>query len=224
MKKRLVILMGVLVLIAIVTTAFTWSRATFEDVYWNWDLANGENSVGKSRLVRNDNGIHTGYFTSELTGGQAMTLWYIVFNYPEKCTPPGCDFDDLGAARDAQGDFLLADGQVIAEHGYAYFSGKLKVGDISGSGLAELPDGCVPGFPDCGGSIGLVNPAGALVNLAVHSHGPALTGAALESQLNSFTGGCAEFLGAGGFAGSSLELPVTEGQCSTIQQSVHLPN
>ena len=65
----------------------------------------------------------------------------------------------------------------------------------------------------------------ALVILAVHSHGPKLTGQALKSQLQSYTGGCDSFIGSlpGGFAASQAEVPVAVGECSTIQVSPHAP-
>ncbi len=70
---------------------------------------------------------------------------------------------------------------------------------------------------------GLINPEGALVILAVHSHGPALSGKALESQLRSYLGGCTVVIGTlpGGFAAAPAEVPTTDGECSTIQISPH---
>ncbi len=106
------------------------------------------------------------------------------------------------------------------------FGGSLKVGDTSGSGLAEFPDACLPGLPDCGGEVGLVNVDNALVVLALHSHGPRLEGQALKSQISSFLGGCENFIGTGpgGFAASYSEIPTNVGECSTFQISPHPPN
>ena len=156
-----------------------------------------------------------------------MTLWFIVFNNPEECVegPYMCSPADLGANRAAEGDFLLATGHVIGADGNATFGGHLNVGDVSGSGLAEI-GGCVPGFEGCGGPVGLNNPEGALVILAVHSHGPALHGQDLHSQISSYVGGCTVFIGTvpGGFAAGPSEVPDDVGECSTIQISPHAPN
>ena len=231
MKKRTVMYTAIIALILLSTSAFAYPASqkpskSVARVYWNWDVAAQENSVGVSVLSRQPNQIRANYFTSELPADQAMTLWFIVFNYPELCTEEegGCSFDDMGANAAAQGDFLVADGRVTKQYGYTWFRGRLAVDDTSGSGLAELSEeGCIAGYEGCGGPIGLVNPEGAVVNLAVHSHGPVLSGQELADQLTSFTGGCEEFLGAGGFAGHPGEVPDSAGECSTIQQSIHLP-
>ena len=207
-------------------SALAGSNKSTSDVYWTWDMSD---PVGSSNLVRNKNGISAEYSTSELPGGQAMTLWFIVFNNPEDCVAGAfdCGLADMGAARPAQGDFLLASGHVIDADGTATFAGNLKVGDIGGSGLAEFPGGCIPNMDDCGGSVGLVDVEGALIVLALHSHGPELTGQELKSQTSSFLGGCElPFIGTGpgGFAASYAEIAVNTGDCSTFQISPHPPN
>jgi hypothetical protein len=63
----------------------------------------------------------------------------------------------MGANRAARGDFLLASGHVIGSDGNSMFGGQLNAGDTAGSGLLESPDGCIPGYPDCGGPVGLGN-------------------------------------------------------------------
>ncbi len=210
------------------TVAACTSQASQEsaaDVYWSWDTSN---QVGTSNLTRNKNGISAEYSTDGLPSGQAMTLWFIVFNNPEACEagPFSCGLADMGADRPAQGDFLLASGHVIDEDGSATFDGSLKVDDTSGSGLAEFPDACIPDLPDCGGEVGLVDVENALVVLALHSHGPELTGQELESQISSFLGGCENFIGTGpdGFAAGEEEIPANIGECSTFQISPHPPS
>ncbi len=206
-------------------SALARSNTSTADVYWSWDTSN---QVGTSNLVRNKNGISAEYSTDGLPGGQAMTLWFIVFNNPEACEAGAfsCGLADMGADRPAQGDFLLASGHVIGADGTATFGGNLKVDDTSGSGLAEFPDACIPDLPDCGGEVGLVDVENALVVLALHSHGPKLTGQELESQISSFLGGCENFIGTGpdGFAANAGEIPANVGECSTFQISPHPPN
>lgn len=129
-----------------------------------------------------------------------------------------CSPLDLGDTP-AQGDFFLASGHVIGGSGKGNFGGHLNAGDTSRSGLAEMMGGCENCTP------GLINPEGALVVLATHDHGPALTDQALKEQISTFLGDCdAGFIGNQfGFAEEG-DLPIPAGGfCSTIQFSPHLP-
>jgi hypothetical protein len=198
-------------------------RLSDSDVIWTYDSSQ---PVGSSQLIRTADSIYTRFAATSLTPDQATTLWFILFNYPEKCGEPfACTPADLGSNRPAMGDFLLVDGAVIAPDGTVSMSGSLPVGDTSGSGLSELPEGCVPGYPDCGSPVGIVNPEGALVIVALHSHGPKQSGDVLEGQLNSYLGGCEQVIGTvpGGFAADVSEVPDASGECATIQVSPHAP-
>jgi hypothetical protein len=167
--------------------------------------------VGSSTLVRTDSGISATYQTQDLPPGQAVTLWFIVINNPEACISTPCSVEDVLFNEAAQGDFLFGAGHVIGAGGGGNFGGSLKVGDVSGSGKTEV------GLP----AVGLLNPRGAEVHLALHSHGPALTGQTLQAQISSFAGGCTAFLGPFGIAAGEGDVPDAEGECSTIQASVH---
>ncbi|HET6746288.1 MAG TPA: hypothetical protein VFH90_10650, partial [Candidatus Limnocylindria bacterium] len=151
--------------------------------------------VGSSTLVRTDSGISAVYQTTQVPAGQAVTLWFVVFNNPAACNGP-CGAVDLFFNPAAGGDFLVGAGHVVGASGHAMFAGSLRVGDTSGSAFAEI------GMPER--AIGLTNPRGAQVALLLHSHGPALNGTALASQLSSFTGGCQVFLGDLEMPGSGL--------------------
>jgi hypothetical protein len=180
-----------------------------------WDAAT---VVGTSTLIRTDAGISASVRTSGLPAGQALTLWFVIFNNPSAC-PATCGLADLLFNPDAEGDFLVGGGHVVGADGSAGFGGNLMVGDIAGSGFPEI------GMPDR--PIGLSNPWGAQVALLLHSHGPAMTGESLASQISSFTGGCAVFLGDLELPGSGLadgpeDVPDAVGECSTIQGSLHL--
>lgn len=182
-----------------------------EDVTWWWDA---DNSIGSAKLVRQDNGLNANFKTSDLPAGQAVTLWFIVFNNPAGCATSPCSIPADVFNPAAQADFLHGGGHVTGG-GMNTFAGHLSVGDISGSGMLEI------GFPEL--AIGLLDPQAAEVHLALHSHGPALTGQDLVAQLSSFTGGCVTFNGPDGFAASMDDVPDAEGECSTIQRSVHQP-
>lgn len=200
-------------------------HSTASDVMFTWDST----PVGSSTLIRTATGVSATYETEDMTPGNAVTGWYIVFNHPELCEPQpfDCDPTDMfhpdypGAQGPAEGDFLLLSGHVIGEDGQGNFEGTLAAGDASTSGLAEV---ICPETLDC--TKGLTNPQGALIVLAAHDHGPAQTGAELEAQLNSFLGGCVgPFNGDDfGFAMSADDLPDNDGECSTIQVSPHMPD
>jgi hypothetical protein len=175
--------------------------------------------VGTSTLVRTDAGISASFQSSGLPAGQAVTLWFVIFNNPASCVA-GCGLDDLLFNPSAGGDFLVGAGHVTGGSGTANFGGQLAVGDTSGSAFPEI------GMPDR--PIGLTNPRGAQVGLLIHSHGPMVPGQVLKAQLSSFTGGCAVFLGnlelpGSGIADGPENVPDAVGECSTIQASIHLP-
>jgi hypothetical protein len=197
-------------LIASVTAAGP-SVHTTADVYWWWDT---DNPVGQATLIRNDSGITAIFHTSELPAGQAVTLWFIIFNNPEFCGTDPCTAPFDIFAEGADGDFHFASGQVTGGSGNSTFAAHLRTGDNSGSGRVEL--GIDDGFP-------LMDPYKVEVLLALHSHGPAQTGRKLKHQISSFLGGCEVFLGPFGFAAGPEDVPNEVGECSTFQQSVHQP-
>jgi hypothetical protein len=193
-------------------------QETKSDVYWSW----GEGPVGTSTLLRYPDRLKAELTTTELAPGQAMTFWFIVFNYPELCSDGECGFDDLGNTP-AKGDFLWADGRIINKNGKGNFSGQVRVDDLSSSGMLEMMDVMCPETRDC--AFGLMEPETALVILAVHSHGPILKGQELVSQLKTYFGGCEVVTGTipGGFSAGVSELPVNPGECATIQVAPHAP-
>jgi hypothetical protein len=184
-------------------------------VVWTWDPTT---PVGTSTLVRTDAGLSATIQSSGIPAGTAVTLWFIVFNNPSACATDPCSIVDLIFHPAAEGDFLVGGGRVVGDSAEVNLGGALQVGDSSGSGFVEI------GMP--ARAIGLTNPRGAEVHLALHSHGPAVAGPTLRDQINSFTGGCQVFLGNGGFAGSGIadgpeDVPDAVGECSTLQVSVH---
>lgn len=192
-------------------TAVAGGHVSHSDVYWMWDQ--GGTSIGHSKLVRTPNGITAVYTTGDLPAGHAMTLWFIVFNNPAACATSPCTLADFESP-EVMADFLVGGGNVTGG-GTTTIGGHLNVGDTSGSGFNEF------GIPEA--AVGLVNPMVAEVLLALHSHGPAQTGQTLAAQISSFLGGCEVFLGPGGFASGPQDVPVNDGECSTMQASHHQP-
>lgn len=179
-------------------------------VAWTW----GEQAPGWSTLVRTDSGVSANYHTEGVPSGHVVTMWFIVFNNPAACNDSPCSIEDLIFNKNAEGDFLIGAGSVLGGSGVSGFGGSLNVGDTSGSGFFEI------GMPER--AVGLTNPRGAEVHLALHSHGPKLSGQALKSQISSYTGGCEVFLGNEfGIADGPDALPSAEGECTTFQASIH---
>jgi hypothetical protein len=155
-------------------------------------IATGE-IVGTSQTVRNDGGVNYVLKTSQLTPGDAVTMWFGVYNNPDACAASPCDFPDaLNPATEA--DFLYAAGHVIGGSGQATFAGHRSVGDTEGSIFS---------------GVGLLNPMGAEIQLIVRSHGPAIPGMT-DEQISTFNGGC------------NPGEP-NEGLCEDVQFSVHQP-
>jgi hypothetical protein len=196
------------------TLATAASRST-QPVVQIWDGT----QVGTSSLVRTDAGLSASFNSSGLPAGQAVTLWFVVFNNPSACSG-GCGLDDLLFNEAAQGDFLVGAGHVVGGSGTVNFGAHLAVGDVRGSAFPEI------GMPER--PIGLTDPWNAQVGLLLHSHGPMVPGAVLASQLSSFTGGCTVFLGDLELPGSGLadgpeDVPDAVGECSTLLASIHMP-
>lgn len=224
-RKNFVLLAVALVVVLITAGTALAADQTVRPVFWSWDL--GGTPIGTSKLVRTNNGLGASFHTNELTPGHAVTLWFVVFNYPQLCSDGRCGPDDMGLGKPAQGDFLYGGGHVVGGSGTGNFGGHLKVGDTSRSGLAErlVQRGVCQDIEACP-TPGLINPEGALVILALHDHGPALTGQALVEQISTFLGDCqsGDIGDPDGFATGPDDLPIPAGgYCSTIIRSPHMP-
>jgi hypothetical protein len=177
------------------------------DVHWTWDPVT---VLGTSQLVRTESGISASLHSTGLPPGHAVTMWFVVFNYPEFCASTPCGPADIPNPN-VKFDGLFGGGHVIGSSGTIDFGGHLAVGDPSGSLFVEQG----------GAGVGLLNPSGAEVWLMLHVHGPAGTGQVLKSQISSFLGGCQTFLGPDGVADGPEDIPDTVGECSTVQVSIH---
>lgn len=183
------------------------------DVHWWWDT---DAAVGRSKLVRVDNGLSAVVRSTGLPAGHAVTLWFIIFNNPAACSTQPCSMPADVFNQDTRADFYFGGGHVVGR-GQQVFAGHLNVGQTAGSGKAELADADVAEVQ----AVPLTAPRDAEVVLALHSHGPAMQGPLLVDQLSSFLGGCITFLGPSGFADGPGDVPHLEGQCSTVQRSLH---
>ncbi len=100
---------------------------------------------------------------------EVFTLWLFVFDNPEECSDGVCDGNDVGDTTAARGSVYQLDGEIAYEHRLR-MDGKIRLGQAAANGL------------------GLANPEGADVHVAMAPHGTALDGADLIRQLNSPVG------------------------------------
>jgi hypothetical protein len=113
--------------------------------------------------------------TSGLEPGATYTIWWVIFNNPEKCASSPCAESDLSpTARGATGGAVgIATGQVLRANGRGNFGARLSVGDTTGFLFGP----------------GLLKPWTAEIHLVVRNHGQPLPGK-VDEQITTFGGGC----------------------------------
>jgi len=143
--------------------------ASHADVF----LLDGGDVVGRATLVRRSDAVSLSLHASGLVAGDAVTMWWVVFQNPTACSAPGCGANDLFAAG-VDGGLFRADGQVVGGDGRAGFTSKLEVGTESLAGLNAFTE-----------------PEGSEIHIVLQTHGQAEADReALEEQLSGFQTGC----------------------------------
>ena len=150
--------------------------------------------VGRSHLLRTQDGLRGKVQTSGLTPGDIVTLWFVAFQNPDGCIG-ACDnpAEDLGPGRAA---LAFGGGQHVPPSGRVTIVGRLDVG-----GAVVVIDPPPAGDPSADV---FDTPIGSEVHLVIRTHGPVLPDL-LGEQMGSFNGGCP---------------PNT---CASIQAGVHQP-
>jgi hypothetical protein len=174
--RRLVVavsMIGLIVPVPSLAAANAWETSTTTVR----DINSGTVVPGSwSRVKVNDNGVFMTLKTTGLTPGDAVTIWWVVFNHPENCS------HGILGLRCGEGDLMTpsveaavgyAAGHVIGSSGMAFFGDHLSVGNSTGFILGN----------------GLTNPHGADFHLIVHDHGPAIPGR-IHDMTHTFRGGC----------------------------------
>lgn len=113
--------------------------------------------------------------THDLTPGDVVTAWGIVFNEPSECTDGVCNSDDVKSNPDAVVSLFNVGGRIIGE------TGSVKYFNSFGLNEAETAFS----------GPGLINPEEAEIHVMLVSHGP-VQPENLEAQLSTPTGGCDE--------------------------------
>jgi hypothetical protein len=152
------------------------ANITTADVY-SFDPM-GEQVMGaNARLVTNEAGATIQLKTSDLTPGDAVTVWWVIFNYPEACAAypyAPCTVDDLMNNPGAVGaEVTYAAGNVVGGSGISNFAGHLSTGHTDQEWFGN----------------GLTNPTGAEIHLVVRTHGEIIPGL-VHDMISTFRGGC----------------------------------
>ncbi len=126
-------------------------------------------------LTTNDSGASLQVHTSDLPAGHGVTVWWVIFNYPENCSDGVCGADDAFPPPGniaAGASVSLAGGHVIGQNGVGNFSAHNPVnGDATPW------------------SVGLLEPRTAEYHFALRDHGPMEPGIVNE-QILTAGGGC----------------------------------
>ena len=148
-------------------------------------FADGMPTGGQSHLTRLDNMILVTVEVADLVPGDAVTMWWVVFNNPAGCTLPFCgtddDFTEAGiiSAQIAVGN---ASGNVVKSNGTLELGGTLRMMEnddhqiLFGAGFGEF--------------LLTVYPDDAEVHIVVQNHGQGRGGEKLREQLTYFEANC----------------------------------
>ena len=188
--------------------SFAKSYISQSDVY---DFATMD-LKGSSKLVRTPNGISMTLHTSDVNSGDAVTVWYVIFNNPSECGSSPCGEADIFNPA-TRTDVVYAAGHVVGNGNNFNVSGHRAAGDNSGSVLPFLNALLGTTLE----SVGLEDPTGAEVHLVVRSHGEAIP-ELLPDMFQTFNGGCIYPPGVPTVFGSPG--PNT---CQDIQFAIHQP-
>jgi hypothetical protein len=149
----------------------------------------------EATLMRMDHGVSTTVNTVGLKAGDAVTMWWVVFNQPQNCSDAKCGENDVfnlddnekfilngdgkppfnkAAHKAAQISVTYANGHVIDAGGKAKFRGQLPVGDTTQTLFGP----------------GLVDPMKAEIHLVLRTHQQAKPGQ-VDEMTYTLNGGCA---------------------------------
>jgi hypothetical protein len=158
-----------------------------QDVLW---FSDGTSTGGTSYLTRLDDTVLVTLEATGLNPGDAMTLWWVVWNNPAGCSDGICgddEFDDpsgadLVAAGAAVGN---ASGNVVKSDGTLEFGATLQQGANNPGHEVVFNDGFDPA-----GSILTAAPNDAEYHFVLQSHGQARGGKKLGEQLAYLEANC----------------------------------
>lgn len=160
--------------------------------------------VGASRLLRSEQELSMTISTTGLTGGNAHTIWWAIFNNPKKCATK-----NLCGSADLPSPFGDADAKHVAKVGTSVVNatGLIVGADGVGNFSASLKQGVPPAGLHVLFGPGLKNAQGAEVHLVVRDHGEPILNT-VGAQTSRANGGCGPDGG--------------PNDCMNVQASIHL--
>jgi hypothetical protein len=184
MKKSIQVIIRTLAIISIVAVvgfAQSSTHTSTSNIFLMPVVDSEGNQIVGPRLIEgahatlytNDEGAIVWMTTSRIDEGNAVSMWWVVFNYPENCID-GCNIDDFENHAEATGASMIGSlGVVVANSDEIKFFSHIEAGDSS---IADMGPG-------------LLNPRTAEIHMVLRDHGPAIPAIVLE-QVSTFMGGC----------------------------------
>lgn len=175
----LVLVIGGVVLALGAAPTLARNQTTTSDLYYfdPFPVYGEQVEGGSARLSTNQEGARLQLQTVNLTPGDAVTIWWVIFNNPEACAgypDEACTLDDImGNTAGVGGEIGYATGHVIGGDGRGNFAAHLPVGPVPNAWFGN----------------GFDNPTGAEIHVVVHTHGPAIPGL-VDEMISTFRAGC----------------------------------
>lgn len=176
MKKTILIAVIALLGIGGVAAADTDSKP----LQW---FADGANTGGWSHLTRLDNMVLATLEVVGLNPGDAVTLWWVVFNDPSSCSDGVCGEDDFADVSVAQISVGNATGGIVKA------DGTMEMGAVLREGAGE-PSGHQVLFAATQSGYFLDDAALAEIHFVVQIHGQARGGKKMLEQITYFEANC----------------------------------
>ncbi|MDX1664575.1 MAG: hypothetical protein R3272_12335 [Candidatus Promineifilaceae bacterium] len=179
LSVALALAVGLLLAVAAPGFAGGGSQHTTSDVYWfdPFPTAGDRVDGASASLVTNEAGATMRIQTSGLTPGDAVTIWWVIFNNPEACAGypnAACTMADLMGNTAAVGaEVTYATGNVIGGSGKGNFAAHLAPGHTTQEWFGN----------------GFTNPTGAEIHLVVHTHGQKIPGL-VDEMIGTYRAGC----------------------------------
>ncbi len=139
------------------------------------DFTTGVPVGGAGTLYRSANSLRVRIATSGLDAGAAYTVWWVIWNDPNRCSE-ACGDDDVGIRGNT---IFYATGFVTGDDGTGNVSAQLDAGHLPDGTDVLIPGGLQPG-----------KGMRAEVHMVIRTHGPIIPGS-VAAQISTFDSACA---------------------------------
>lgn len=174
MRRVFILLMAIATSFAMVLPA--GAAASEKSNAQNFDT--GVVEPGFGTLKRNADSVEIDVHLRDLTAGNAVTVWAVIFNTPEGCSDP-CDGNDVFPGDNPANAAVIWSGIGGVANGGGNFNGSFTIGETPGGAPGQILFGY------------LADAEGAEIHFVVQDHGEASDDSAtLLLQTTTFFGGC----------------------------------